>query len=97
MRASVSEIIDQLGKKIEMLKVKVEKLDDEKHQLLKDKLDLVLKVEEQGREIKELKSHCSNLQTASAITNQNTDVADAKEVISSLMQEIDKCIALLNS
>lgn len=97
VEASVPEIIDELRRKIGLLKGKVEKLESEKLTLLQDKLDYVKKTEEQEREINELRSLSSNFNVASAIAMKQTQAEDAKKVIAALIQEIDKCIALLNA
>ena len=61
--------------------------------LLKQKDDEILQLEQSRKELEAL---YTDLKTARTISLYDKDIKDTKQRLSSLVREIDKCIALLN-
>jgi septal ring factor EnvC (AmiA/AmiB activator) len=89
-------IVDELKQKIQKL---VNRLEDQKatnQNLINDKQDLIDKINEQEKEIQELKQVNNTLKLSKAFTAENGESQEAKLQINKIVREIDKCIALLN-
>lgn len=88
--------LDDLQKLADMLaKAHITKLEENK--ALQQKVTfLQQQLEGSLREIELLKSELTTVRQAKALTSNNEDSELAKAKISSLVREIDRCIALLN-
>ena len=86
---NLQQLADKLAK-VHVTKLEENQKLQQKVQFLQQQLDGSL------REIELLKSELNNVRQAKAFSSGNEDSELAKAKISSLVREIDRCIALLN-
>ena len=87
----------ELRNKVERLISLYEQVKMERDMLLGEKTLLQEAVDTKDRQIQELEDKNKKLQLAEAFKASSTDKHDAKQKISRIVKEIDKCIGLLNS
>ena len=90
-----SEMIEKLKKRIQQL-ISAYETERAERQRLQTELDkAVTQNEDYRKQITELERTIDNLKLADAFKAGNADNAEAKKKIDKLIQEIDKCITLM--
>lgn len=87
----------ELRNKVERLISLYEQVKVERNMLLNEKTLLQEAVNTKDRQIQELEDKNKKLQLAEAFKVSSADTQDAKQKISRIVKEIDRCIGLLNS
>lgn len=95
MNADQIEILGTLRSKIRKLMSLYTEEKKYKDILLKEKKELIKKIEEMERYSLDLEEKYDRLKIAKTIANDG-EVHDAKIKVNRIVREIDKCIALLN-
>jgi len=65
-------------------------------ELKQENAELKLLLKQKDEEIKELEARYTDLKLARTISLYDKDIKDTKQRLSSLVREVDKCIALLS-
>jgi chromosome segregation ATPase len=92
----IAEIIDTLENKIGKLFQKIVSL-EKNNQILRSELnDTAVLLQNQSKEIEELKSQLETLKMANALLGSDDNKRDTKLKINSIIREIDYCIAQLS-
>ena len=95
MGAEVNEVLRGLGNKFEQLISLYEKARVERDRAQGDKTRLEAQKREHERKAGELEAKNKSLLVTQAFTAANGSAEEAKEKISKIVREIDKCITLL--
>lgn len=90
------EIVSELRGQISRLISLYQDLKLEKEKLVLEKMELLEKVESLRKENEEVKHQYETLKLAKTFAGNSGDSQQAKNKISQIVREIDKCIALLN-
>ncbi|MGZ2368221.1 hypothetical protein ACXR6G_00360 [Ancylomarina sp. YFZ004] len=90
------EIVSELRGQISRLIALYQDLKLEKDKLVHEKMDLLEQVEILSKENEEFKHQYDTLKLAKTFAVNTGDSQQAKNKISQIVREIDKCIALLN-
>lgn len=96
MNEEQTEIINKLKSKVVLVKHLYDRVADNNERLIKEKNELILKIEEQSNIIADLERKYKSLQLAKAVSVPGESNEEARGKIDGLVKEIDKCIALLN-
>lgn len=96
-------MIDDQKELLVVFKVRIHdlmKLCDEQKSQIKDlKADIQLKegqLEQSRGRIEELSARCNDIVTARVVSANESEIKSARNRLSALVREVDKCIALLN-
>ncbi|WP_269227409.1 hypothetical protein [Flavobacterium eburneipallidum] len=92
----IAEIIDTLENKIGKLFTKINSLEQNNQDLKTELSKAATIIQNQSREIEELKSKYETLKIANALLGSDDNKRDTKLKINSLIREIDYCIAQLS-
>lgn len=92
----MKEAVDRLQNKLERLVVKHEDVKSVNQQLKEKLLSLQQKLENEQKNVSELKDKNKILKLSASLKGEEQDAKAARERINELVREIDKCIALLN-
>ncbi len=92
----IAEIIDTLENKIGKLFMKINSLEQNNQDLKTELSNAAATIQNQSREIEELKSKYETLKIANALLGSDDNKRDTKLKINSLIREIDYCIAQLS-
>ena len=90
------EIVSELREQISRLVSLYQNLKLEKEELVREKMNLLEQVESLSKEYEEFKHQYDILKLAKTFAVNTGDSQQAKNKISQIVREIDKCIALLN-
>lgn len=96
MEVKSIEIVSELRGQISRLIALYQDLKLEKDKLVREKMDLLEQVETLSKENEEFKHQYDTLKLAKTFAVNTGDSQQAKNKISQIVREIDKCIALLN-
>ncbi len=96
MEVKPVEIVSELRGQISRLITLYQDLKLEKDKLVREKMDLLEQVETLSKENEEFKHQYDTLKLAKTFAVNTGDSQQAKNKISQIVREIDKCIALLN-
>jgi len=96
MEVKPIEIVSELRGQISRLITLYQDLKLEKDKLVREKMDLLEQVETLSKENEEFKHQYDTLKLAKTFAVNTGDSQQAKNKISQIVREIDKCIALLN-
>ena len=96
MEVKPVEIVSQLREKISRLISLYQDLKLEKEKLVHEKMDLLEQIEILSKENEDFKHQYDTLKLAKTFAVNTGDSQQAKNKISQIVREIDKCIALLN-
>ncbi|RZT95652.1 hypothetical protein EV201_0276 [Ancylomarina subtilis] len=96
MEVKPIEIVSDLRGQISRLISLYQDLKLEKEKLVLEKMELLEKVESLSKENEEFKHQYDTLKLAKTFAVNTGDSQQAKNKISQIVREIDKCIALLN-
>lgn len=97
MNAEYQTALHRLKNKIGLLVSQYEQIKADNERMAIELTTLKIILSEDKTTIKELEKKISRLQMAEAFKASSADVKEAKQKISKLIKEIDKCIALLNN
>ncbi|MCK4745922.1 MAG: hypothetical protein KAT15_02760 [Bacteroidales bacterium] len=90
------EILEGIKEKIQTVKFRLQKTQDENNQLKMKNDDLQQMVQQKQSMIDELEQKNQQLGLVKSIMADSEDAHDARIRINRIVREIDKCIALLN-
>ena len=90
------EIVSELRGKISRLISLYQGIKLEKETLVREKMELVERIEALSKENEMFKHQYDTLKLAKTFAANTGDSQQAKQKISQIVREIDKCIALLN-
>ncbi len=90
------EIVSELREQISRLISLYQDLKLEKEELVREKMNLLEQVESLSKKNDEFKHQYDTLKLAKTFAVNTGDSQQAKNKISQIVREIDKCIALLN-
>lgn len=96
MEVKPIEIVSELRGQISRLISLYQDLKLEKEELVREKMNLLEQVESLTKENDELKHQYDTIKLAKTFAVNTGDSQQAKNKISQIVREIDKCIALLN-
>jgi hypothetical protein len=96
MEVKPIEIVSELRGQISRLISLYQDLKLEKEELVREKMNLLEQVESLTKENDELKHQYDTIKLAKTFAVNTGDSQKAKNKISQIVREIDKCIALLN-
>ena len=96
MEVKPIEIVSELRGQISRLISLYRDLKLEKEELVREKMNLLEQVESLTKENDELKHQYDTIKLAKTFAVNTGDSQQAKNKISQIVREIDKCIALLN-
>ena len=96
MEVKPVEIVSELRRQISCLISLYQDLKLEKEELIREKMNLLEQVESLTKENDEFKHKYDTLKLAKTFAANTGDSQQAKNKISQIVREIDKCIALLN-
>jgi hypothetical protein len=91
----VGELVIEIEKKIKHFIAEKNSISTQNILLIKEKEELIKKIEEQELIIKQLKEKNSYIKISQSV-KQSEGNTDVKNKIDELVREIDKCIGLLN-
>ena len=92
----IAEIIDTLENKIAKLFTKLNSLEKNNHDLKIELTKAAATIQNQSKQIDELKSQYDTLKIANALLGSDDNKRETKLKINSLIREIDYCIAQLS-
>jgi chromosome segregation ATPase len=92
----IAEIIDTLENKIAKLFTKLNSLEKNNHDLKIELTKAATTIQNQSKQIDELKSQYETLKIANALLGSDDNKRETKLKINSLIREIDYCIAQLS-
>ena len=92
----IAEIIDTLENKIAKLFTKLNSLEKNNQELKVELTKAAATIQNQSKQIDELKSQYDTLKIASALLGSDDNKRETKLKINSLIREIDYCIAQLS-
>ncbi|WP_348824390.1 hypothetical protein [Flavobacterium aestuarii] len=92
----IAEIIDTLENKIGKLFLKIQSLEKNNQDLRLELKNAAVLIQNQSKEIKELKTQLETLKIANALLGSDDNKRDTKLKINSIIREIDYCIAQLS-
>jgi hypothetical protein len=87
--------LDELAEKAKTLSIQFVELQEAYERMVLENKDLKIKVEEQEKNILELKNNITLLKVSSS-AHSISGPDESKKKIDDMVREIDKCIALLN-
>jgi len=90
------QVVDNLKKKFDTVVDLLDKSEEERKKLIKEKRELTEQLKYKTVAYKELKKKYDALKIAKAIAGSESDRNEAKSKVNRIVREIDKCIALLN-
>ncbi len=96
MEVKPIEIVSELRGQISRLVSLYQDLKLDKEELVREKMNLLEQVESLNKENEEFKHQYDTLKLAKTFAVNTGDSQQAKNKISQIVREIDKCIALLN-
>ncbi len=96
MEVKSIEIVNELREQISRLITLYQDLKLEKENLVREKMDLLIQIESLNKEKEEFKHQYDTLKLAKTFAVNTGDSQQAKNRISQIVREIDRCIALLN-
>lgn len=96
MNPEVNAVIIELKTKINTLFKQYKTIEEERDNLVREKLDLLEQLEIITQKNYDLEYRYNSLETAKMLTFDKTEVKGAKKRIDNIVREIDNCIALLN-
>jgi hypothetical protein len=96
MEVKPIEIVSELRGQISRLVSLYQDLKLEKEELVREKMNLLEKVESLSKDNEAFKHQYDTLKLAKTFAVNTGDSQQAKNKISQIVREIDKCIALLN-
>ena len=96
MDSNQDQLVISLKEKIEAIVGMLEKSEEEREKLQKEKSKLSEQVKLKTIAFEELERRYETLKLAKAILGSSDNSHDAKIKVNRIMREIDKCIALLN-
>ncbi len=96
MDSTENQLIIHLKEKIETIVSMLEKSEEDRNRLQKEKLHLSEQVKLKTTAFEELERRYETLKLAKAILDSGENSHDAKIRVNRIVREIDKCIALLN-
>lgn len=92
----VDSQLKKLGNLIDTLVAAQQELKNERRELQQELSKYKLELGQREQELQKVKHELKQAHLARGLTAQDGDAAQAKAKLSSLMREIDRCIALLN-
>ena len=96
MHPEIAAILSEIGYKVNALKEKLEAVENENTELKNQLLALKVKNKELIEEMDEKDKKIKLLKLARKMAGDNTDTQGVKRQINELVNEIDRCMALLN-
>ncbi|MFO7923807.1 MAG: hypothetical protein R6U58_08970 [Bacteroidales bacterium] len=96
MDSNQDQLVINLKEKIETIVSMLERSEDERHRLHKEKMQLTEQVKLKTTAFEELERKYETLKLAKAILEASGNSHEAKIKVNRIVREIDKCIALLN-
>ena len=96
MDSNQDQLVIRFKEKVETIVSLLEKSEEERIRLRKDKLQLLEQIRLKTTAFEELERRYENLKLAKAILGSGGNSHDAKIKVNRIVREIDKCIALLN-
>ncbi len=96
MDSNQDQLVISLKEKVETIVSLLEKSEEERIRLRKDKLLLSEQIRVKTTAFEELERRYENLKLAKAILGSGGNSHDARIKVNRIVREIDKCIALLN-
>ncbi|MRT94083.1 hypothetical protein [Ancylomarina sp. 16SWW S1-10-2] len=96
MEVKPIEIVSELRRQISCLISLYQDLKLEKEDLVREKMNLIEQIESLSKENEEFKHKYDTLKLSKTFAVNVGDSQQAKNKISRIVREIDKCIALLN-
>lgn len=96
MTESENILLKDFGHNIDRLVSLVERLQRENRQLLQDKEALLSEVSQLTSDNEVLKGKCESLKLARSLAGNTKESSDAKQKLTKIVREIDRCLSLLN-
>jgi hypothetical protein len=96
MDSNKDQLVIRLKEKVETIVSLLERSEEERIRLRKEKLQLSEQLRIRTFAFEELERRYENLKLAKAILGSGGNSHDAKIKVNRIVREIDKCIALLN-
>ncbi len=96
MDSNQDQLVINLKEKIEVIVTMLEKSEEERSRLQKEKQQLSEQVKLKTIAFEKLEERYDTLKLAKAILGSSDNSHDAKIKVNRIVREIDKCIALLN-
>ncbi|TVR75422.1 MAG: hypothetical protein EA408_00315 [Marinilabiliales bacterium] len=96
MDSNQDQLVIRLKEKIDTVVSLLEKSEEEREKLQKEKVQLTEQVKLKLTAFEELERKYESLKLAKAILGSGENSHDAKIKVNRIVREIDKCIALLN-
>ncbi len=96
MDSNQDQLVIRLKEKIDNIVTLLEKSEEERLRLQKEKVRLSEQVKLKTTALEELERRYKNLKLAKAILDSSGNAHDARIKVNRIVREIDKCIALLN-
>ena len=96
MDSDQDQLVISLKEKIEIIVAMLEKYEEEREKLQKEKSKLSEQVKLKTIAFEKLERRYETLKLAKAILGSSDNSHDAKIKVNRIVREIDKCIALLN-
>ncbi len=96
MDSNENQLVIQLKEKIETIVSMLEKSEEDRNRLQKEKLQLTEQIKLKTTAFEELERRYETLKLAKAILGSGENSHDARIRVNRIVREIDKCIALLN-
>jgi hypothetical protein len=96
MDSNENQLVIQLKEKIETIVSMLEKSEEDRCRLQKEKLQLTEQIKLKATAFEELERRYETLKLAKAILGSGENSHDARIRVNRIVREIDKCIALLN-
>lgn len=91
-----NKLLIDLEVRIKQIKLRCDNLNDENMRLKKENKAQQDKIAEINNSLEQLNTKYDNLKIARTVTAASVDVETAKNKLSELVREVDKCIRLLN-
>ncbi len=97
MTAKEQELLSQLGARIRQLVLQDQGLREQIHVLESQIAERDGKIEELGRKCDSVAAQYANLKVARMLELSDSDTRNARQRLSRLVRDVDKCIALLKA
>ena len=94
--ADLSVTLSEIELKLRKLIALKNQLEEENSRLIQSNEDLLLKIEMLETENSELKDKINKLVIVNVLDNEK-EVGESRQLIKTLVKEIDKCVAMLNA